>query len=217
MPWPLAARRRCSAAPDAAAAAVSTAARIDRLTALGDAATAEKSLTLDIKVLRKSLERDRYGLVAQVLVARDGCTPVRLRGLPLADRSAAGRRQHGRAHSTTTWSRATRRPGMRRQRRIVAGHCCACRTAAVDADGQADQCGVPECLGSTPPVNIMNPEPPTRRRRPPRVAAPRAPAAASAQAAVRRREEAACAQGCAGAGGSTGSAHAAGRGSPGCG
>ena len=56
--------------PDAAAAAVSyTAARIDRLTALGDAATAEKSLTLDIKVLRKSLERDRYGLVAQVLVA----------------------------------------------------------------------------------------------------------------------------------------------------
>src|SRR5947199_3598832 len=41
--------------PDAAAAAVSyTAARIDRLTALGDAATAEKSLTLDMKVLRKS-------------------------------------------------------------------------------------------------------------------------------------------------------------------
>jgi len=61
--------------PDAAAAAVSyTAARIDRLFVLGDAATAEKSLTLDMKVLRKALERDRYGLVAQVLVARDGCT-----------------------------------------------------------------------------------------------------------------------------------------------
>jgi len=38
-------------APDAAAAAVSTtAARIDRLMALGDAATTEKSLTLDMKV-----------------------------------------------------------------------------------------------------------------------------------------------------------------------
>ena len=97
MPWPLAARRRCSARADAAAAAdlLATAARIDRLTALGDAATAEKSLTLDIKVLRKSLERDRYGLVAQVLVARDGCTQFDCVGLPLADRSAAGRRQHG--------------------------------------------------------------------------------------------------------------------------
>src|SRR4051812_29974729 len=62
-------------APDTAAAAiVYTAARIDRLTALGDAATAERSLTPDMKVLRKSLEHDRYGLVAQVLVARDGCT-----------------------------------------------------------------------------------------------------------------------------------------------
>nr|WP_298242783.1 hypothetical protein [uncultured Bradyrhizobium sp.] len=61
--------------PDAAAAAVSyTAVRIDRLTALGDAATAEKSLTADMKALRKALEHDRYGLVAQVLVARDGCT-----------------------------------------------------------------------------------------------------------------------------------------------
>jgi hypothetical protein len=61
--------------PDAAAAAVSyTAARIDRLAALGDAASADKNLTPDTKALRKSLERDRYGLVAQVLVARDGCT-----------------------------------------------------------------------------------------------------------------------------------------------
>ena len=62
-------------APDAAAAAVSnTAARIDRLTAIGDVATAEKRLTIEMKVLRRSLERDRYGLVAHVLIARDGCT-----------------------------------------------------------------------------------------------------------------------------------------------
>src|SRR5437899_8309625 len=45
-------------APDAAAAAVAyTAARIDRLIAIGDAATADTSLTPDTKVLRKSLER----------------------------------------------------------------------------------------------------------------------------------------------------------------
>ena len=47
---------------------------VDRLAARGDTATAEKSLTPDMKALRKSLERDRYGVVAHVLVTRDGCT-----------------------------------------------------------------------------------------------------------------------------------------------
>ena len=61
--------------PDAAAAAVAyTAAQLTRLTALGDATAADKRLTPDMKALRKALEHDRYGLVAQVLVARDGCT-----------------------------------------------------------------------------------------------------------------------------------------------
>jgi hypothetical protein len=62
--------------PDAAAAAVSyTGAQIGRLTALGDVAAAEKSMTPELRALRRALERDRYGLVAQVLVARDNCTP----------------------------------------------------------------------------------------------------------------------------------------------
>jgi hypothetical protein len=61
--------------PDAAAAAVAyTAAQLTRLTALGDVAAANERLTPDMKALRKALEHDRYGLVAQVLVARDGCT-----------------------------------------------------------------------------------------------------------------------------------------------
>lgn len=61
--------------PDHVAAAVSyAAARLDRLTALGDAAAAGAALTPELQALRRAVERDRYGLTAHVLVARDGCT-----------------------------------------------------------------------------------------------------------------------------------------------
>lgn len=61
--------------PDHVAAAVSYAAtRLDRLTALGDASAASGAMTPELQALRRSVERDRYGLTAHVLVARDGCT-----------------------------------------------------------------------------------------------------------------------------------------------
>ena len=60
---------------ESTAAAVSYAAsQITRLTALGDVATANKSMTSELQALRRAVEHDRYGLVAQVLVARDHCT-----------------------------------------------------------------------------------------------------------------------------------------------
>src|SRR5215218_7454411 len=59
-----------------AAAAVSYAAtQITRLTAVGDVATANGNMTLELHALRRSVERDRYGLMAQVLLARDHCSP----------------------------------------------------------------------------------------------------------------------------------------------
>jgi hypothetical protein len=62
---------------ESAAAAVSYAAfQITRLTALGDVATANKIMTPELQALRHAVERDRYGLVAQVLAARDHCTAV---------------------------------------------------------------------------------------------------------------------------------------------
>jgi hypothetical protein len=65
------------ASAESTAAAVShVAAQISRLTALGDAATATKSMTSDLQALRRAIEHDRYGLVAQVLQARDHCTPT---------------------------------------------------------------------------------------------------------------------------------------------
>ena len=62
--------------PETAAAALSYAAsQINRLMAFGDVAAANKSPTTDLLALRRAVERDRYGLMAYVLAARDHCTP----------------------------------------------------------------------------------------------------------------------------------------------
>jgi hypothetical protein len=49
---------------------------LSRLTALGDAAVAQKTMSLEMQAMRRAVEHDRYGLVAQVLLARDRCTPT---------------------------------------------------------------------------------------------------------------------------------------------
>jgi hypothetical protein len=61
---------------ESAAAAVSYAAsQITRLTAFGDVVAADKRMTPEMQALRRAVERDRYGLMAQVLLVRDHCTP----------------------------------------------------------------------------------------------------------------------------------------------
>lgn len=171
-------------APDAAAAAVAyTASRIDRLTALGDAATAEKSLTQDVKALRKALEHDRYGLVAQVLVARDGCTQFdcpAFRSLTDQQRVAANMDSHLYdqlvARYAPTWNAPATAP---------AANAALAGLPPSMPTGKPTNAEFPSA-SSTPPVSIMTPEPPTRQAAPAANAAPapRAPAAASAQAAA---------------------------------
>ncbi|WP_407174967.1 hypothetical protein [Bradyrhizobium sp. STM 3562] len=69
--------RAVFASAESTAAAVSyIASQISRLTALGDAATAAKIMTPDMQAVRRSIEHDRYGLVAQVLQAREHCSPT---------------------------------------------------------------------------------------------------------------------------------------------
>ena len=51
-----------------------TAAQITRLASFGNAAAADKIMSPDLSTLRRTIERDRYGLAAQVLASRDGCT-----------------------------------------------------------------------------------------------------------------------------------------------
>jgi hypothetical protein len=182
-------------APDTAAAAVAyTAARIDRLTALGDAAAADKSLTVDTKVLRKALERDRFGLVAQVLVSRDGCTQfdcAAFRSLTDQQQVAANMDAHRYdqlvARYAPTWSATpAAAPGALSPNPIA-------MLPPTMPTGKPTNAEFPSA-SSTPPVSIMTPEPPTAATRQPPAAntaaapaaapAPRAPAATSAQAAA---------------------------------
>jgi hypothetical protein len=61
---------------ESAAAAVSYAAfQITRLTALGGAAADNVIMPSELQALRRAVEHDRYGLMAQVLLVRDHCTP----------------------------------------------------------------------------------------------------------------------------------------------
>jgi hypothetical protein len=62
-------------AESAAAALSYAAAQITRLTAFGDVATANGNATPELQTLRRAVERDRYGLMAYVLMARDHCAP----------------------------------------------------------------------------------------------------------------------------------------------
>jgi hypothetical protein len=58
------------------AAAVSyAAAQLERLTTYGDVAAENRNMTPDLAALRRAVERDRYGLVAHVLVENYRCTP----------------------------------------------------------------------------------------------------------------------------------------------
>jgi hypothetical protein len=63
--------------PESTAAAVNYAASmLTRLTALGDVTTAQRTMSRETQAMRRAIERDRYGLVAHVLLARDRCTPT---------------------------------------------------------------------------------------------------------------------------------------------
>src|SRR5579863_5289687 len=62
--------------PESTAAALAYAARqISRLTSFGDVTTSSRNMAPEIEALRRAVEHDRYGLMAQVLVVRDHCTP----------------------------------------------------------------------------------------------------------------------------------------------
>jgi len=171
-------------APDAAAAAVVyTAARIDRLTALGDAATADKGLTVDMKVLRKSLEHDRYGLVAHVLATRDGCTQfdcAAFRSLTDQQQVAANMESHLYDNLVARYAPTWNAPAGAALAMPPANPALAGLPPTMPT-GKPTNAEFPSA-SSTPPVSIMNPEPTARQAAP--AAAPRAPAATSAQAAA---------------------------------
>jgi hypothetical protein len=63
--------------PESTAAAVSYAgSMLTRLVALGDAASAQRTMSPEMQAMRRAIERDRYGLMAQVLLTRERCSPT---------------------------------------------------------------------------------------------------------------------------------------------
>ncbi|MFC0243429.1 hypothetical protein [Rhodopseudomonas telluris] len=173
-------------APETIAAAVSYAStRLAQLTALGDVAAANSRMTPEIDRLRRSIERDRYGLIAYVLNAQEGCVPddcAAYRSLTDHSRIAANMNEHAYEMAVTrasaSWQGA------------AGGALAAAAPAAPEAPS-----GKPVNIdfatsASIPPISIMT-EPVQPAPKPaaaaPAAAAPaghskRPPAAANAQA-----------------------------------
>jgi hypothetical protein len=158
---------------DAAAAAVSyAAARITRLTAFGDVATANKSMTPELSTLRRSVERDRYGLMAYVLSTRDHCMP----GECAAYRSLTDHNQIAANMDERVYEGLILRYSPSWNAPVAPAAAAVAALPTTMPTGKPTNADFPSAA-STPPVNIMTPEPPLAAAPP----APRPPAAANAQ------------------------------------
>jgi len=177
--------------PDHVAAAVSYAAgRLSRLTTLGDVAAAGKVMTPDLLMMRRAIERDRYGLMAHVLTVRDGCTAA----ICTAYRSLTDRKQIATNIEERTYDGLVERYSASWGGAVssaVTGNPAAAAAAVEPATvptGRPTNADFPTSA-SIPPVSIMNPEPsagtapaPAATTAPP-TPAPRPSAAAKAQPA----------------------------------
>jgi hypothetical protein len=159
---------------DAAAAAVSyAAARITQLTSFGDVVSANKNMTPELSTLRRSVERDRYGLMAYVLSVRDRCQPGQCAAYQsLTDHNHIAANMDERIYEglILRYSASWNLPAA-----PAAG--AAAALAPSLPTGKPTNAEFPSAA-STPPVNIMTPEPATAAAPP----VPRPPpAAANAQ------------------------------------
>jgi hypothetical protein len=154
--------------PESAAAALSYAAsQLTRLTSFGDVAAANKNLTPELQALRRAVERDRYGLMAYVLVARDHCTPLACSAFPaLTDSHQIAANMEERvyddlvAHYAPLWNAPTAPPASAPVATL----------APTMSMGKPTNAEFPTAA-SIPPVSIMSPEPGAAT-----TPAPRAPA-----------------------------------------
>src|SRR5437764_8705035 len=169
-------------AESVAAAVAYAASQITLLTSLGDVATANKGAGSDLLALRRAVERDRYGLMAYVLTARDRCMPSACRAF----------------RSLTETRQITANMEDRVYESLIMRHASswnapqAATTGMVAALPPSVPTGKPTnaefpSSASTPPVNIMTPEPPLGAAPKPSsstAAAPASPAAPRAAAAT---------------------------------
>lgn len=158
---------------DSTAAAVAYASfQISRLTSLGDLATAEGNMTTELRALRRAVERDRYGLMAYVLMARDHCTPSACEAFrSLGDNHQIASNMDERLYENlvTRYASSWNAPA---PTQAAAGLVAALPSSV--PTGKPTNAEFPTSA-STPPVSIMVPEP---------AATPKPPAAPKAQAAA---------------------------------
>ena len=153
-------------AESAAAAVAYAAAQISRLAASGDLATAERNPTTELQALRRAVERDRYGLMAYVLMARDHCTPAAcpvFRSLGDNHQIVANMDERVYENLITRYAPAWNAPPP------AAGAGLLAALPSTAPTGKPTNAEFPTSA-STPAVSIMTPEP----------AAPKPPAAATA-------------------------------------
>jgi hypothetical protein len=165
---------------ESAAAAVSYAASmITQLTASGDVAAANRGMTPELQAVRRAVERDRYGLMAQALVARDHCTLsecAAFRAITDSHQIVANMDQRTYDGMVSRYAPSWNVPA-------AAGGGAGGAVAALSPSmptGRPTNAEFPSAA-STPPVSIMTPEPgPTAPRAPGPAANTSAPAATTA-------------------------------------
>lgn len=183
-------------AESVAAAVAYAASQITLLTSLGDVATANKGAGSDLQALRRAVERDRYGLMAYVLMTRDRCTPSSCRAFrSLTETRQITSNMEERAYEnlvmryTASWNAPPQQ---------AASGLLASLPASMPT-GKPTSAEFPTSA-NTPAVSIMSPEPPISAPKPapataaaapaapaaPRPPAPPAPAAAPAVAAAKK-------------------------------
>ena len=177
--------------PESTAAAIAYAAsQITRLTSFGDVTTANSNLTPEVESLRRSIERDRYGLMAYVLAARDHCTPQACPAFrSLADSRQIMTNMDDRVYEglvmrySASWGAL---PTTSAITGTTSGAMAAMPPAAGVPTGKPTTMIDFPSASSTPPVNIMTPEPggPGSAAPPPRTVAPTAPPPRPATAAA---------------------------------
>jgi hypothetical protein len=138
---------------ESTAAALSYAAsQITRLTALGDVAAANARMTGELQMVRRAVERDRYGLMAYALAARDHCTPSDCAAFrALADRNQIVANMNERTYEglivryAPSWNAPVAAPAP---------------VAVLPSmpSGKPTNAEFPSAA-STPPISIMTPEP----------------------------------------------------------
>ena len=168
-------------AESVAAAVAYAASQITLLTSLGDVATANKGAGSDLQALRRAVERDRYGLMAYVLTARDRCTPSACR----AFRSLTETRQIAANMEDRVYESMIMRYAASWNTPAQAATGLIAALPPSVPTGKPTNAEFPTSA-STPPVNIMTPEPPLGAAPKPSsaAAAPASPAAPRPAAAT---------------------------------